>query len=324
MWFNGRKTQKQHSPKPTSKKYGSPMYDDREVNVGSHDDRHVLSFDAAVLMSQELDRVKEVPKEEQDESNHYSRNGNGSDHLEASGIWEEPRTCEAAQNGSVALKRSWLKQRQGLENGSTSEICVDVKESAIRRETESDFRTEDNRKEYLSQTLEPGDISAASLDNEEVVTNDAEYVDEEGWGRRELEIVCRHIDHVNMLGLNKTTSRLRGRSKGLINPEIVQKLAENEGISLGIGFLSHIRILDGSRQQRVALNLEDTTLCRPMENGRRDGKGSFVRLEVVTASLGFLTNFEDVYKLWGFVAKFLNPTFMREGGLPTVEEGSET
>ncbi|XP_061352519.1 uncharacterized protein LOC133297398 isoform X4 [Gastrolobium bilobum] len=384
FWFNGRRNQKQHSPKPTSKMYGSPMYDDREVIPGPHDDRHVLSFDAAVLMSQELDRVKEVPEEEHvDEVNHYSVNGNGSDHLHVNEIVEEPETSEA--------------------NGSTSEICPDVKESAIRRETEGEFRLlgrregnrysggrifgleenehnsrdrrvsfsmEDNSKEYLSQTLEPGDISATSLDDDEVAS-DGEYGDGQDWGRREPEIICRHIDHVDMLGLNKTTLRLRflinwlvtlllqlklpvsdrnekvnlvqiygpkikyergaavafnvrDRSRGLINPEIVQKLAEKEGISLGIGFLSHIQILDSSRQHRGALNLEDTSLCRPMENGRRDGKGSFVRLEVVTASLSFLTNFEDVYKLWAFVAKFLNPTFIREGGLPTVQEGTET
>ncbi|XP_061352518.1 uncharacterized protein LOC133297398 isoform X3 [Gastrolobium bilobum] len=389
FWFNGRRNQKQHSPKPTSKMYGSPMYDDREVIPGPHDDRHVLSFDAAVLMSQELDRVKEVPEEEHvDEVNHYSVNGNGSDHLHVNEIVEEPETSEAVHNGS---------------NGSTSEICPDVKESAIRRETEGEFRLlgrregnrysggrifgleenehnsrdrrvsfsmEDNSKEYLSQTLEPGDISATSLDDDEVAS-DGEYGDGQDWGRREPEIICRHIDHVDMLGLNKTTLRLRflinwlvtlllqlklpvsdrnekvnlvqiygpkikyergaavafnvrDRSRGLINPEIVQKLAEKEGISLGIGFLSHIQILDSSRQHRGALNLEDTSLCRPMENGRRDGKGSFVRLEVVTASLSFLTNFEDVYKLWAFVAKFLNPTFIREGGLPTVQEGTET
>jgi selenocysteine lyase/cysteine desulfurase len=118
---------------------------------------------------------------------------------------------------------------------------------------------------------------------------------------------------------------VRDRNRGLINPEVVQKLAEREGISLGIGFLSHIRILDSPRQQRGTSNFEDTTLCRPMENGRHDGgKSGFIRVEVVTASLGFLTNFEDVYKLWAFVAKFLNPTFIREGALPTVEEGSET
>ncbi|KAK7346488.1 hypothetical protein VNO80_21008 [Phaseolus coccineus] len=404
FWFNGRRNQKQPSPKPTSKMYGSPMYDDREVSLGAHEDRRVLSFDAAVLMSQELDRVKEVPEEEHvEEVDHYSRNGNGSDHLHVDEILEEPGTSEAVNNGSWLNNSTSLARHQSLENGSTSEICADVKESAIRRETEGEFRLlgrregnrygggrffgleeneatsrgrrvsfslEDNRKEYLSQTLEPGDVSAASFDDEEV-TSDGEYGDGQDWGRREPEIACRHIDHVNMLGLNKTTLRLRflinwlvtsllqlklpasdggekanlvhiygpkikyergaavafnvrDISRGLINPEIVQKLAEKEGISLGLGFLSHIQILDSSRQNRGAPNLEDTTLCRPMENGRRDGKGSFVRLEVVTASLGFLTNFEDVYKLWAFVAKFLNPSFIREGGLPTVEEDSET
>ncbi|KAL5063894.1 hypothetical protein RYX36_025631 [Vicia faba] len=406
FWFSGRKNQKQHSPKPSSNMYGSPIYDDRDVNLGSHDEQNVLSFDAAVLMSQELDRVKKVPEEEQvDEVHHYTVNGNGPDHLCVSEIMEEPGTSEAVQNGSVATRESWLvnsaslTRHQSLENGSAS----DVKESAIRRETEGEFRLlgrregnrygggrlfglegdehhsrgrrvsfsiEDNHKEHLRETLGTGDISATSLDDEEV-SSDGEYGDGQDWGRREPEIVCRNIDHVDMLGLNKTTLRLRflinwlvtsllqlklsvsdgdekvnlvhiygpkikyergaavafnlrDKSRGLINPEIVQKLAEKEGISLGIGILSHIQIYDSSRQHRGTLNLEDTTLCKPMENGRRDGKGSFVRLEVVTASLGFLTNFEDVYKFWAFVAKFLNPAFIRECGLPIVQEGSET
>jgi hypothetical protein len=360
-------------------------------------------------MSQELDRVKEVPEEDYvEEVYHYSMNGNGSAHTHVSEIMEEPGTSEAVQNGSIAVKGSWLNnsnslaRHQSLENGSASGICSDIKESAIRRETEGEFRLlgrregnrfdgsrligleddehigrgrrvsfsmEDNRKEHIRETLETGDISATSLDDEEV-SSDGEYGDGQDLGRRDPEIVCRNIDHVDMLGLNKTTLRLRflinwlvtsllqlklpvsddakvnlvhiygpkikyergaavafnlrDKSRGLINPEIVQKLAEKEGISLGIGILSHIKILDSSRQQRIALNLEDTTLCRPMDGGRRDGKGSYVRLEVVTASLGFLTNFEDVYKLWAFVAKFLNPTFIIEGGLPTVQEDSET
>ncbi|KAI4327511.1 hypothetical protein L6164_019961 [Bauhinia variegata] len=415
FWFNGKRNQKRQSPKSTSKIYGSPIYDDREVNLGPHDECHVLSFDAAVLsVSQELDRVKEVPEEENAmEENHYSRNGNtGSDYLYGNEIQEEPGTSKAVHAGSVpdvAPKGSRLNnsnsaaQNHRLENGSTSEICAEVKDSAIRRETEGEFRLlgrregnrygggrffgleenepssrgrrvsfsmEDNRREYLSHTLEPGEISVTSLDDEEY-TSDGEYGDGQEWGRREPEIILRHLDHVNLLGLNKTTTRLRflinwlvtsllqlklpgsdgdekvnlvhiygpkikyergaavafnlrDRNRGLINPEIVQKVAEKEGISLGLGFLSHIRILDSSKQQRGSLNLEDTTLCRPMENGRRDGKGGFVRLEVVTASLSFLTNFEDVYKLWAFVAKFLNPEFIREGSLPTVQEGPET
>ncbi|KAJ7952898.1 Molybdenum cofactor sulfurase [Quillaja saponaria] len=411
FWFSGKKNHKHLSPKLTSKIYGSPLYDDKEVHLGSHDDQHVLSFDAAVLsVSQELDRVREVPEEENiAETNHLPQTDNkGLDRLHVREIQEEPGTSKTIRsdfvshiNGSRLISSAHSKQHHSLENGSTSKICPEVKESAIRRETEGEFRLlgrregnkygggrffgveenesdsrgrrvsfslEDNRKEHLSHTLEPGEISATSLDDEEY-TSDGEYGDGQEWDRREPEIICRNLDHVNLLGLNKTTIRLRflinwlvtsllqlrlpvsdednkvnlvqiygpkikyergaavafnvrDRNRGLINPEIVQKLAEKEGISLGIGFLSHIRILDSQRQHRGSL--EDTTLCRPMENGRRDGKGGFVRLEVVTASLGFLTNFEDVYKLWVFVAKFLNPTFIKEGGLPTVEEGSET
>lgn len=60
-----------------------------------------------------------------------------------------------------------------------------------------------------------------------------------------------------------------------------------------------------------------------MENGRTDGKSGFIRVEVVTASLGFLTNFDDVYKLWAFVARFLNPGFIKDSRLPNVAEDTE-
>ncbi|XP_012469516.1 uncharacterized protein LOC105787592 [Gossypium raimondii] len=405
FWFSGRKNHKRPSPKPTSKIYGSPIYDDKDANLG-HDD-HVLSFDAAVLsVSQELDRVKEIPEEELFAgTNIRSQNQKkASDHSHVPEIEEEQSSSKPLAVGSVsgsAINRARLKN--GLANGSTSEISSEIKESAIRRETEGEFRLlgrregnrynggrffgledehpsrgqrvsfsmEDTRKERTSHTLEPGEVSVTSLDDEDY-TSDGEYGDGQDWDRREPEIICRHLDHVNMLGLNKTTLRLRflinwlvtsllqlklpnpdgdsrvnlvyiygpkikyergaavafnvrDRNKGLINPEIVQKLAEREGISLGIGFLNHIRILDSPRQQQGALSLEDTTLCKPMENGQHDGKSRFIRVEVVTASLSFLTNFEDVYKLWAFVAKFLNPSFIREGTLPTVaEEEPET
>ncbi|GAV88975.1 hypothetical protein CFOL_v3_32396 [Cephalotus follicularis] len=415
FWFSGKKNNKGLSPKPTSKIYGSPIYDDKEPNLGPHDDCHVLSFDAAVLsVSQELDRVKEIPEEEQyTETNSHSRsNKRCSDPLHVQEIQEESANSKSLPsrsvsnssiNGSRLNNSTSATQHQSLANGSTSEICPEIKESAIRRETEGEFRLlgrregnsryaggrffgvedehpsrerrvsfslEDNRKEHASHTLEPGEISVTSLDDEEY-TSDGEYADGQDWDRREPEIICRHLDHINMLGLNKTTLRLRflinwlvtsllqlrfpgsdgdgrahlvhiygpkikyergaavafnvrDRGRGLINPEVVQKLAEREGISLGIGFLSHIRILDSPRQQRGTSSLQDTTLCRPMQNGRHDGKSGFIRVEVVTASLGFLSNFEDVYKLWAFVAKFLNPAFIKEGALPTVEEGSET
>ncbi|KAK9285335.1 hypothetical protein L1049_024526 [Liquidambar formosana] len=408
-WFTGKKNHKRLSPKPASKISSSPIYDDKAVNLGPHEGRNMLSFDAAVRsVSQELDLVKEVPEEEQSaETNLTSRNSGKSNGKHVKEIQEEPETSKpilsSAVNGSCLNHSTTVSQYRSLGNGSTSEIFPETKESAIRRETEGEFRLlgrregnrfaggrffgleenehpstgrrvsfsmEDNRKERLSHTLEPGEASVTSLDDEEYASDGVDG-DGQDWDRREPEISCRHLDHINMLGLNKTTLRLRflinwlvtsllqlrlpgsdaedavplvhiygpkikyergaavafnvrDRSRGLINPEVVQKLAEREGISLGIGFLSHIRVLDSPRQQRGAMNLEDTTLCRPMENGRHDGKSGFIRVEVVTASLSFLTNFDDVYKLWAFVAKFLNPAFVKEGGLATVAEGSET
>ncbi|KAF8377484.1 hypothetical protein HHK36_030864 [Tetracentron sinense] len=415
LWFTGRKNHKRLSPKPASKVPRSPIYDERGINLRSHED-HVISFDAAVLsVSQELDRVKEIPEEEQfAEIDPASGNsGKSADSLHVSEIQEEPEIREepiltgsklsSTGNGSRLNTLTSGFRHGSLENGSTSEICQETKESAIRRETEGEFRLlgrregnrfagsrffgleeseqgasmdrrvsfnmEDNRKERLSHSMEPGELSVTSCGDEESMS-DGEY-DGNEWYRKEPEIVCRHLDHVNMLGLNKTTLRLRylinwlvtsllqlrlpdsdgalgaplvhiygpkikyergaavafnvrDSSMGLINPEVVQKLAEKYGISLGIGFLSHIRILDSPKQQHGMLNIENTSLCKPMPNSCHNGKNAFFRIEVVTASLGFLTNFEDVYKMWVFVAKFLNPTFAEGDGLSTVPEGSET
>ncbi|KGN62047.1 uncharacterized protein LOC101209057 [Cucumis sativus] len=413
-WLKGRKN-KLLSPKPTSKIHSEPTYDnEKDFNFRPCDEQPVLSFDAAVQsVCQELDCVEEVPKELFAEASTMPANSKIiSNNRVVTEIDEVTEASKPLSNGSsksytvnngfhLDISTSDFRYR-GLENGTTSEICPEVKESAIRRETEGEFRLlgrrdgskhvggrffgledsnmqsrgrrvsfrmEENGKEQLSHNIDPGEVSVTSLDDEDYTSN-GEYDDEEEWNRREPEIICRHLDHINMLGLNKTTLRLRflinwlvtsllqlkfpgsegsnkvnlvqiygpkikyergaavafnvrNRNRGLINPEFVQKLAERDGISLGIGFLSHIRVLDSSKRQYGVLNLEESSLCRETKNGRR-GKHGFARLEVVTASLGFLTNFEDVYKLWGFVAKFLNPSFIREGTLAPVEEGSET
>ncbi|KAF3581703.1 hypothetical protein DY000_02034219 [Brassica cretica] len=217
-----------------------------------------------------------------------------------------------------------------------------------------------SQSDRVSHSLDQGEASLASVYNE---ASDGENQNEDDWERREPEIVCSHIDHVNMLGLSKTTTRLRflinwlvisllqlkmpetgnlvqiygpkikyergaavafnvkDKSKGFVSPEVVLKLAEREGVCLGIGILSHIRMMDVPRNHHRG---GDSSLHLQREaGGKRGGGGGYVRFEVVTASLSFLTNFEDVYKLWAFVAKFLNPSFSREGTLPTVVEDEE-
>lgn len=390
-WFS-RKNNKLTSP-IASKLSSSGMYDE-ELN---HEDRHVLSFDAAVRsVSQELDHFKEIPEDEPfSEGYPASRGYRTPDSRQFQEIEEEN---DIAKSTSSALRGSVSNHL--TQNGCASEIFLE-KESAIRRETEGEFRllerreksriaggrffgieesdpagnkgrrvsfsTEDNHRAHIGQTLEPGEMSPNSIDDDDYMSNE-EY-DEQDSERGEPEIICRHLDHINMLGLNKTTSRLRflinwlvtsmlqlrlpsstgkdsaplvhiygpkikyergaavafnvrDRSRGLISPEVVQKLAESHGISLGVGILSHIRILEGSKH-RGSMSLDDTTLCKPMENGKHNGKTGYIRVEVVTASLGFLTNFDDVYKLWAFVAKFIDPSFVKDGGLPSVAEEVE-
>ncbi|KAL8199366.1 hypothetical protein R6Q57_012934 [Mikania cordata] len=370
FWFTGQNKNKGlnkrlSSPKPTSKIANSPIYDH---------EAQMLSFDAAVMsVSQELDRIKEHPQEDY----FVQATNNTPNHHNFHEIEEESETSKRV-------------------NGSGSKVSFQAKESAIRRETEGEFwllgRREGKRfpgsrlfgvdeteqdsgstGRRVSFTLQErsknGDFSAANDEDDDYIS-DGDYNEGQESSRREPEITCKHLDHVNMLGLNKTTLRLRflvnwlvtsllqlripnpngsesiplvqiygpkikyergasvafnvrDRKKGLINPETVQKLAEANGISLGVGILSHIRILDSSKPHHEATSQEDTTLCKPMGNGGQNRKNGFVRVEVVTASLGFLTNFSDVYTLWAFVAKFLNPDFDTEGGLATVVEDEE-
>ncbi|CAA7032200.1 unnamed protein product [Microthlaspi erraticum] len=152
-------------------------------------------------------------------------------------------------------------------------------------------------------------------------------------------IECRGLDHVDSLGLvstgnrsrclinwlvsalyklkHSTTSRLvkiygpkvnfnRGPAiafnlfdqKGeRIEPFVVQKLADCSNISLGQGFLKKILF------EEEYVEVRDRVLEK-----RKNELG----ISVLTAALGFLANFEDVYKLWIFVARFLDSEFVEK------------
>ncbi|KAK1383357.1 Prolyl endopeptidase-like [Heracleum sosnowskyi] len=386
LWFSGRNKNKHILSMQISKISDNPIYDD---NDESHD-AHMLSPDAACrLVSLKGHDVKEVGGGKFTDTRPAQNGGSRADCQHALEIEEE---YEA--NNPITLSNL-------AGNDSVSNIFPHVKESAIRRETEGEFRLlgrregnkfsgsrfigideteqagsrgrrvsfriEDDHKAQHNYPSEHREFSVASLDDD---YSSDEYTDEQDSGRKEPEIKCSHLDHVNMSGLNVTTFRLRylvnwlvtsllqlkfpasngddplplvyiygpkikyergasvafnvrDRKGGLTNPEVVQKYADANGISLGIGILSHVRILDSSGQQHGGTSGQDTALCRPMESEQQGGKNGFIKGEVVTASLGFLTNFDDVYKLWAFVARFLNPSFINEGGLSTVMESEE-
>jgi selenocysteine lyase/cysteine desulfurase len=405
-WFSGRK---KASPKVPSKLSRSPVHD-----------KHVLSFDAAVRsVSQEPGPVEVVPEEDHSRNGikniHISEIEEDNRDGKVNKRFVKFSCANGPAEGSATSVFGTCTAR---ENGSTSEICsetqAETKESAIRRENEGDFRLLGRREAHngrfngggrffgveepervssmgrkvsftmddsrLCRNSDAGETSGYAMadDNDDDAYSD---YDEAQDGRKEPEIVCRHLDHVNMLGLSKTTLRLRylinwlvtsllqlrlpdsgdgegaaaaaapplvyiygpkikydrgaavafnvkdcGSGTSLINPETVQKLAEKEGLSLGVGFLSHIRLTDSQRHGAADVGLSSSS-SPAAASGRREKKSTrknaVVGTEVVTASLGFLTNFEDVYRLWAFVAKFLDSSFLEQERLSSIPEDAE-
>ncbi|XP_062192769.1 uncharacterized protein LOC133896223 [Phragmites australis] len=100
-----------------------------------------------------------------------------------------------------------------------------------------------------------------------------------------------------------------------VAPPLVQKLADRHNISLTCGFLCNIWFSDKYEADR-GINLEHRTAgdAGAVSGGgkRRKDAGGDVGIFVVNASLGFLSNFEDAYRLWEFVAKFLDADFVEK------------
>ncbi|KAE8729197.1 B3 domain-containing protein [Hibiscus syriacus] len=236
--FSGKRNNKRLSPKVTSKISTSPVCDDRKLNTRLRGDS-VLSFDAAVLsVSHESDQIKKIPEEEPAEMDPGSGDDEKYKDIKYVGEIQEKSGLEC-----LSSKVNGFKPKNGmLENTLASEVCEETKGSAIRRETEGEFRllgrregsrfangrffgfdgedrvasmdrrvsfsVEDNCNENPSR-LEPGEISLTTLPDDESCTDELNDDDDLECSRREPEIICHHLDHVNMLGLNKTTLRLR-------------------------------------------------------------------------------------------------------------------
>ncbi|XP_017973241.1 PREDICTED: molybdenum cofactor sulfurase isoform X1 [Theobroma cacao] len=96
-----------------------------------------------------------------------------------------------------------------------------------------------------------------------------------------------------------------------IDPVLVQKLADRNNISLSIGFLQHIWFSDKHEEEKEKqLETRTSEAEEPVSSKKRDKFHSGI--SVVTAALGFLTNFEDIYRLWAFVSRFLDADFLEK------------
>lgn len=88
-----------------------------------------------------------------------------------------------------------------------------------------------------------------------------------------------------------------------VEPILVQKLADRNNISLSIGFLKNMRFSESFEEDKEKI-LQQT--MKTKKSKQDCGVG------VVSASLGMLTNFEDVYRIWAFISRFLDADFVEK------------
>ncbi|KAL2348088.1 hypothetical protein Fmac_002088 [Flemingia macrophylla] len=90
-----------------------------------------------------------------------------------------------------------------------------------------------------------------------------------------------------------------------VDPSIVQKLAGRCNISLSNAFLQNIWFSERSDKEGQRA-LEKVNMLGQSNKSRNGDFG----INVVTASLALFTNFEDVYRLWAFLSRFLDADFV--------------
>ncbi len=96
-----------------------------------------------------------------------------------------------------------------------------------------------------------------------------------------------------------------------VEPVLVQKLADRSNISLSYGFLQNIWFSDKYTEEKERIvEIKGSASVKTVKNRKKDKADQGIT--VVTAALGFLTNFQDTYKLWAFVARFLDADFVEK------------
>nr|CAD1821568.1 unnamed protein product [Ananas comosus var. bracteatus] len=89
------------------------------------------------------------------------------------------------------------------------------------------------------------------------------------------------------------------------------KSSQIEAISLSCGFLENIWFSEKYEVDKDSV-LEKRVSDKTAAGDHKKKESVPVGINVVNASLGFLTNFEDAYRLWAFIAKFLDADFVEK------------
>jgi selenocysteine lyase/cysteine desulfurase len=260
------------------------------------------------------------------------------------GLFVKKSSCEALERSSIARSIGIVNivpARRFSIIGDYSGTDLETSQPLNIRNEEEDLETASSfsgpigiqNRENRSQEL--GEISKIL---EEEKPPEIE-VEEEA----RMEIECHCLDHAHTLGLVLISTRLRCITNWLvvalsklkhpnstngyqlvkiygprvkfdrgpalafnifdwkgekIDPSLVQKLGDRSGISLSSGFLKNILFENEHEEDNIVLE--------------KKGDENDVGISVVNVSLGFLSSFEDAYKLWVFIAKFLDADFVEK------------
>ncbi|KAE8694612.1 hydroxymethylglutaryl-CoA synthase [Hibiscus syriacus] len=93
-----------------------------------------------------------------------------------------------------------------------------------------------------------------------------------------------------------------------IGPALIQKLADRNNISLSLGFLQHIWFSDKHEEKVLETRTSEAEGTTLSKKSHKFPAG----ISVVTAALSFITNFEDIYRLWAFISRFLDADFLEK------------
>ncbi|TKY70898.1 Molybdenum cofactor sulfurase 1 [Spatholobus suberectus] len=96
-----------------------------------------------------------------------------------------------------------------------------------------------------------------------------------------------------------------------VDPAVVQKLADRNNISLSSAFLQSIWFSDRSDEETQRTLESRVHRVKVLGQSNKTQKSDF-GITVVTAALSLLTNFEDVYRLWAFLSRFLDADFVQK------------
>ncbi|GAA0158097.1 hypothetical protein LIER_15208 [Lithospermum erythrorhizon] len=95
-----------------------------------------------------------------------------------------------------------------------------------------------------------------------------------------------------------------------VEPVLVQRLADRNNISLSLGFLQNIWFAD--KYQQDMEHFIERGKCDETISEKGKSRKTKVGISVVTIALSFLANFEDMYKLWAFIAQFLDADYVEK------------